>query len=225
MHAEFPGLVSRGFVLQASPSIRPSTSRMSPLFVPADHFRELQKTELFPQAERPLEIDLGCGDGTFLLGMAAEHPERDFLGVERMLGRVSKTARKIAAQHLVNARILRLESAYAVAWLLPRASVSRLHLLCPDPWPKKKHAARRLVNQTEFLDGLARILVPGGEFLLKTDDLPYFEDALLSLESRAHQFERLEWPENAFFYPTTDFERGWLEMGRGIHRARWRLKA
>jgi tRNA (guanine-N7-)-methyltransferase len=198
---------------------------MPPLFVPPDHFRELQHAEIFPDPARPLEIDLGCGDGTFLLGMAAQHPERDFLGVERMLGRVSKTARKIAAQNLPNARIMRLESAYTVAWLLPRASVSRLHLLCPDPWPKKKHAARRLVNQSEFLDGLARILVDGGEFLLKTDDQPYFEDALLSLESREHQFERLEWPEDAFFYPTTDFEKSWLQIGRSIQRARWRLIA
>lgn len=196
---------------------------MPPLFIPPDHFRELRHDEIFPDPSRPLEIDLGCGDGTFLTGMAAHHAERDFLGVERMLGRVEKTARKIAAQNLANARIMRLESAYTVAWLLPRASVSRLHLLCPDPWPKKKHAARRLVNQGEFLDGLTRILAPGGEFLLKTDDQPYFEDALLSFESRTHQFQRLDWPADAFYYPTTDFEQSWLDIGREIHRARWRL--
>lgn len=198
---------------------------MLPLFVPSDHFRELAPTAIFPDTTRPLEVDLGCGDGTFLVGMAAQHPERDFLGVERMLGRVSKTARKIAAQKLPNARIMRLESAYTVAWLLPRASVSRLHLLCPDPWPKKRHAERRLVNQAEFLDGLTRILRPGGEFLLKTDDQPYFEDALLSFESRTHQFQRLDWPDGAFPYTTTDFEATWLAAGRSIHRARWQLKS
>lgn len=196
---------------------------MPALFTPPDHFRELTRAEIFPDSTRPLEIDLGCGDGTFLTGMAAHFPERDFLGVERMLGRVSKTARKIERQQLTNARIMRLESAYTVGWLLPTSSVSRLHLLCPDPWPKKSHAARRLVNQSEFLDGLARILVPGGEFLLKTDDQPYFEDALLSFESRTHQFRRLDWPDDAFFYPTTDFEHDWLHMGRSIHRARWQI--
>jgi tRNA (guanine-N7-)-methyltransferase len=194
---------------------------MSPLFTPSDYFQEL--TEVFPASNRPLEIDLGCGDGTFLTGMAAQHPERDFLGVERMLGRVDKTLRRIERLQLPNARVMRLESSYTVAWLLPRASVSRLHLLCPDPWPKKKHAARRLVNQDEFLDGLTRILVPGGEFLLKTDDQPYFEDALLSFESRTHQFQRLDWPDDAFFYPTTDFEQSWLHVGRSIRRARWQL--
>ncbi len=198
---------------------------MPPVFIPPDHFRKLRHDEIFPDPTRPLEIDLGCGDGTFITGMAAQHPERDYLGVERMLGRVDKTARKIERMQLPNARIMRLESAYTVAWLLPKASVSRLHLLCPDPWPKKKHAARRLVNQAEFLDGLTRILVPGGEFLLKTDDQPYFEDALVSFDSRAHQFERLDWPDDAFFYPTTDFEQSWLDIDREIHRARWRLIA
>ncbi|MCB1277158.1 tRNA (guanosine(46)-N7)-methyltransferase TrmB [Prosthecobacter sp.] len=196
---------------------------MPALFTPPDHFRELTRAEIFPDPTRPLEIDLGCGDGTFLTGMAAHFPERDFLGVERMLGRVSKTARKIERQQLPNARIMRLESAYTVGWLLPSASVSRLHLLCPDPWPKKGHATRRLVNQNEFLDGLVRILIPGGEFLLKTDDRPYFEDALASFATREHQFKRVDWPDDAFFYPSTDFEQDWLRMGRSIHRARWQL--
>ncbi len=192
------------------------------LFVPSDYFRLLRRDEIFPDPHRPLEVELGCGDGSFFLGMAAHHPERDFLGLERMLGRVEKTLKKIARAGLTNAKVLRLESAYSTAWLLPTASVSRLHLLCPDPWPKKKHVARRLVNQQEFLDGLSRILEPGtGEFLLKTDDAPYFEDALASMAARA-DFERLDWPEDAFFYPTTDFESHWLAMGRSIHRARWR---
>lgn len=191
------------------------------LFIPPDYFRELTAAEVFPDPIRPLEVELGCGDGTFLVGMAAQHPERDFLGVERMLGRVSKTSRKINKGNLGNAKVMRLESGYTVGWLLPTASVSRLHLLCPDPWPKKRHTERRLVNQDEFLSGLARILKPGGEFLLKTDDQVYFEDAQASLATRP-QFERLDWPADAFFYPTTDFEQHWLNCGRSMHRARWR---
>ncbi len=191
------------------------------LFVPPDYFRELRHDEIFPDPSRPLEVELGSGDGTFFLHMAREHPERDFLGLERMLGRVEKTLRKIAQAGLQNAKVLRLESGYSTGWLLPTASISRLHLLCPDPWPKKKHAARRLVNQEEFLNGLTRVLKPGGEFLLKTDDAVYFEDALASLGNRP-EFERLDWSADAFFYPTTDFEAHWLAMGRDIHRARWR---
>ena len=191
------------------------------LFIPPDYFRELRHEEIFPDASRPLEVELGSGDGSFFVGMAEHYPDRDFLGLERMLGRVEKTLKKLARAGLTNGKILRLESGYSVGWLLPTASVSRLHLLCPDPWPKKKHAARRLVNQEEFLNGLARVLKPGGEFLLKTDDAVYFEDALVSLGARA-EFERLDWPEDAFFYPTTDFEAYWLSLGRTMNRARWR---
>ena len=194
---------------------------MPPLFLPPDYFRILDKTDLFPDAARPLEIDLGCGDGTFTAGMAAAHPERDFLAVERLKGRVLKTLRKIQSARLTNARVLRLESAYTVRWLLPTAGVSRLHLLCPDPWPKKRHHKHRLINNEEFLSGLERILTPGaGEFLLKSDHEDYFQNALESLGARP-VFQRLPWPDEAFPYPTTDFERHWLAQGKTIHRARW----
>jgi tRNA (guanine-N7-)-methyltransferase len=189
-------------------------------FTPPDYFRELRREDIFPDASRPLEIDLGCGDGTFLLGMAEQFPERDFLGVERMIGRVEKVIKKIQRSGLTNVRILRLESAYTVGWLLPTAGVSRLHLLCPDPWPKLKHHRRRLVVNEEFQKGLARVLVPGGEFLHKTDDAPYFEVAQEQFDGLAG-FTRLEWADGAFYYPETDFEKYWLSKGRTMNRARW----
>jgi tRNA (guanine-N7-)-methyltransferase len=190
------------------------------VFVPADYFSELRREEIFPDPTRPIEVDLGSGDGTFLVEMARQHPERDFLGVERLGGRVLKTARKIKRAGLQNARVLQLESAYSVGWLLPSASISRLHLLCPDPWPKKRHHKNRLVNNAEFLAGLERILASGGEFLLKTDHEEFFENAIESLSLRP-AFSRLEWPADAFFYPQTDFEKLWLTQGLNIHRARW----
>ena len=68
------------------------------ILVPSDYFRELRREEIFPDVSRPLEIDLGSGDGTFLVEMARQHPERDFLGVERLGGRVLKTAKKIKSE-------------------------------------------------------------------------------------------------------------------------------
>ena len=194
-----------------------------PVFIPLDYFRELRKDEIFSDSSRPLEIDLGCGDGSFLIAMAMQHPERNFLGVERLAGRVAKVAKKIAAAGLNNARVLRLESAYTVGWLLPAASVARLHLLCPDPWPKKKHHGRRLMAIEEFQRGLERILEPQGEFLFKTDDAEYFDVGTAEFDALP-AFERLDWPEEAFFYAQTDFERQWLRQGRTLQRARWRKR-
>ena len=193
-----------------------------PIFTPTDYFRVQALHEIFEDAEKPFEIDLGCGDGEFLVEMAARHPERNFLGVERLIGRIEKTAKFIKQRGLTNARVLRLESLYTIAWLLPEHSASRLHLLCPDPWPKKKHEERRLVRMPEFHAALQRVLVPNGEFLLKTDDTPYFENALESFGA-APLFKRLDWPEDAFFYAMTGFESQWLALSKSIHRARWRV--
>jgi tRNA (guanine-N7-)-methyltransferase len=195
---------------------------MAAVFVPNDYFKILRKSDLFEQEDAPLEIDLGCGDGTFTVAMAHQFPERRFLAVERLKGRVEKTARKIKAEELGNARVLRLESAYAVGWLLPSAGVSRLHLLCPDPWPKKKHHKNRIFRQPDFISGLLRILVPGtGEFLLKSDHQGYYEDALEVL-GEVEGLQQVDWEEDAFFYPQTDFEKLWLREGRTIYRGRWR---
>ncbi len=198
---------------------------MQPVFAPANYFRHLEKSEIFPDPTRPLEIDLGCGDGTFTAAIASIHPERDFLAVERLKGRVEKTARKALAARCANAKVMRLESAYTVAWLLPTAGVSRLHLLCPDPWPKKRHHKHRLINSEEFLTGLERILEPGtGEFLLKSDHEEYFQNAIENFATRP-TFERLPWPPDAFPYPQTDFEKHWLSQGKSIHQSRWRRLA
>jgi tRNA (guanine-N7-)-methyltransferase len=188
-------------------------------FVPADYFRRLERDEL-ARPGRPLEVDLGCGDGSFLLEMAAHYPERDFLGVERLLGRVGKVCRKAARRGLENVRVLRLESGYTVEWLLPEESVSRLHLMCPDPWPKARHHRRRLVRPV-FLEAVRRALVPDGEFLFMTDHEGYFEWAR-EMVGDFGKFECLDWKEDAFFHPKTDFQIQWEAEGKPMFRLRCR---
>jgi len=191
-------------------------------FMPADYFRRLERDEVF-SGRRPLEVDLGCGDGSFLLEMAAHHPGRDFLGVERLLGRVRKVCRFAQRRGLDNLKVLRLESRYTVEWLLAPASVSRLHLLCPDPWPKARHHRRRLVQQ-EFLGAVLKVLEPGGEFLFKTDHDEYYEWVLEQVDAFG-RLERLDWPEGAFFYPKTDFQVLWESEGKRLQSLRLRKPA
>lgn len=186
-------------------------------FVPPHYFRRLEKEEI-RHGERPLEIDLGCGDGSFLIDLAREFPERDFIGVERLLGRCKKVARKIARNGLGNARILRLDSKYVVEWLLPEAGVSRIHLLCPDPWPKVRHHRRRLM-QVPFLTAVKTALEPGGEFLFMTDHEEYFEYACEQIRE-SDLFRILPWEEKSFFYPKTDFQIQWEAEGKSMHRIR-----
>ncbi len=187
--------------------------------MPADYFRKMDRSEIC-RDDRPLEVDLGCGDGKFLMEMAKEHPERDFLGVERLLGRVRKVCKKITKRHLDNAHVLRLDSRYVVEWLLPTESVSRLHLLCPDPWPKFKHQRRR-VMQLDFLESVRTCLLPGGEFLFMTDHEEYFQWSVAKVAAYG-KFEVLEWTEDSFFYPKTDFQLQWEGEGKSMFRLRCR---
>src|SRR5512139_3932703 len=98
---------------------------------PASFFARLDLGSLFARPQ-PLEVELGCGDSTFLVALAARHPERNFLGVERLLGRLRKLDRKGRRLGLTNLRGLRIEAAYCLEYLLPFASVSALHVYFPD---------------------------------------------------------------------------------------------
>jgi tRNA (guanine-N7-)-methyltransferase len=187
-------------------------------WVPADCFRIADLGEVFPRSA-PLVLDLGCGDGSFLIELARRHPEQNFLGTERMAGRVEKVCKRIARHRLENARVLRLESHYVVRWLLPATCAETIYVLHPDPWPKRAHHERRLV-QAPFMEAVLRVLRSGGELRVKTDDKPYF----LWMEkvfAAWPQFERIEWEEPAD-WPKTDFERDYIAKGMPIYRARLR---
>jgi tRNA (guanine-N7-)-methyltransferase len=118
-----------------------------------------------------LHVDLGCGEGSFLCAMAQRLPEKNFLGIERLAGRVRSAARKAAA--LNNVRLLHIEISYAVRYLLPPGSVETFYLLFPDPWPKRRHHRRRTVT-ADFVNTLGAALCTGGAIYIATDHLEYF---------------------------------------------------
>jgi tRNA (guanine-N7-)-methyltransferase len=120
----------------------------------------------------PLHVDLGCGDGSFVCALAQRLPDKNFLGIERLLNRVRISARKAAM--LDNVRLLRMESSYAVRYLLPAESVERFYLLFPDPWPKRRHHLRRIVTP-DFLGSIHAALQKNGSIYIATDDADYFE--------------------------------------------------
>jgi tRNA (guanine-N7-)-methyltransferase len=142
--------------------------------VPANYFAPLDLKAIYGR-NAPVEVDLGCGDGSFLVEIAAANPARSFLGIERLLGRVRTAHRKITQRELTNARVLRVESSYAVRRMLPANSVARFHLMFPDPWPKRRHWRRRLVTE-DFFAAIHRVLVPHGVLRIATDQVHYFRE-------------------------------------------------
>src|SRR5262249_23571855 len=144
-----------------------ATSKPEIEFTPANYFAPLDLAELFGRIA-PLEVDLGCGDGGFIAQLAANFPGRNFLGIEKLGGRVRRACKKASRLKVRNVRVVRVESSYAIQYLLPAGSADVVHLLFPDPWPKRKHKRRRIV-QPAFLESVHRLLAPGGRFRIATD--------------------------------------------------------
>ncbi len=193
---------------------------MSSAFVPQDFFHRHSVGEIFQDNQiSACELDLGCGDGSFLLAMAAHYPERKFLGVERLLGRIRRVCREGDKMGLANLRGLRIESRYFLEYFIAPNSISRLHYLFPDPWPKEKHHKNRLVQES-LLPLIHAALTEQGEFLFKTDHEDYFIWVCERFDA-SPLFERVEW-DAAEFYPKTDFQLQWESQGKAIYSAKFK---
>ncbi len=175
----------------------------------------------------PLQVDLGCGDGSFLCELAHLHQDKNFLGIERLVGRVAKACRK--ASPLDNVRVLNVESSYAVGYLLPKASVETFYLLFPDPWPKRRHHRRRIVTKA-FLESTQRALENSGVLQIATDQFDYFRHIERLADASSLQIsEKLDGLKPSSLgeetssdkndgFPLTKFERRFSALGAPIYR-------
>lgn len=178
---------------------------------------DVAKLFLKPQ---PLEVELGCGDASFLAEYARLNPAINFIGIERLLGRLQKLDKKGRRLGLTNVRGIRIESAYLLEFLLPRNCAAALHIYFPDPWPKKKHRRHRLIN--ERFPALARqVLTPGGTVFLRTDDVDYFQQ-MNEVFDAAKEFVKVETPASLAAI-TTDFERDFNAEGIPTLRAAYKV--
>lgn len=153
-------------------------------YIPDDWLYPVDLDKVFDRPG-PVEIDLGCGKGRFLLARASSNPDINFLGIDRMLRRIRKIDNKARRRRLANIRLMRIEGYYAVSYLIPADRIQTYYILFPDPWPKKKHREHRLFNP-RFVDSLHRTLKPQGVVHIATDHLPYFDEiaAIMRGDSR-----------------------------------------
>jgi len=180
--------------------------------IPESCTARLDPQKIFGRAA-PLHVDLGCGDGAFLFALARRMPEKNFLGVERVAGRVEKACCK--ADKIDNMRVLRFETGYAVKYLLPERSVETFHLLFPDPWPKRRHHRRRIVT-AGFLRTIWMALKENGILRIATDHLDYFTRiSRLAEESSLFAFMQ---PSGADDFPASAFEKKFASTGARIYR-------
>jgi len=162
----------------------------------------------------PVHVDLGSGKGRFLLELAAARPEIDLLGVERARKYFELVCHRAARRGISNVRMLHTTGEDLIFRLLPERSVAVMYVLFPDPWPKKRHHKRRFFRR-ENVEGIARVLEPGGRLLVKTDH-PEYAEVIAEVLAAAPGFRTLDAGAAFEGLPMTGFEHKYRDEGRPI---------
>jgi tRNA (guanine-N7-)-methyltransferase len=196
----------------------PDTSRI--LFDPEELDRPLNLVELFGSI-RPVEIEVGCGKGRFLIESAESNPERGYIGLEYAKAYARTITLRSARQRLTNLRLARTEATWFFEECLGDASLDGFHLLYPDPWPKTRHHKRRLI-QHSFLRELRRILKPGAQINIATDHRGYYDWMMEHFAAWKGtfllDFNVIDSPgELRQFSGRTNYEIKFAEEGRPLH--------
>ncbi|SEM78155.1 tRNA (guanine-N7-)-methyltransferase [Sphingomonas gellani] len=174
--------------------------------------------------DRAMEVEIGFGAGEHLAAQAAGRPDHGFIGCEPFLNGVVGALGHVRDGDLSNVR-LHMGDALTVLERLPDASLNRVYLLHPDPWPKARHAKRRMVNNGP-LDMIAAKLRPGGEFRLGTDDPTYCRWSMMVMNAR-RDFAWLATSAADFLtrpddWPETRYERKARRQGHEVWYFRYR---
>jgi tRNA (guanine-N7-)-methyltransferase len=167
-----------------------------------------------------VELEIGCGKGGFLLRRATEFPDRRFVGIEWANKFYKFAADRMARWHITNVRILRTDAEVFVKRHLAPDSLSALHIYHPDPWPKKRHHKRRLI-QAEFVESAIRTLTTGARWSVQTDHEEYFDQIQHLLRNHNRLGEVPFESDDASIIDgkvQTNFEVKYRREGRPIYR-------
>ncbi|HEY6996052.1 MAG TPA: tRNA (guanosine(46)-N7)-methyltransferase TrmB [Xanthobacteraceae bacterium] len=171
---------------------------------------------LFPHPVDEVRLEIGFGAGEYLVSEARARPRTGFIGIEPFVNGMAKALAAVAAEGLANVRLHPGGASEVLAWL-PPASLARVDLVYPDPWPKRRHWKRRFV-QDESVAAIARVLRPNGEFRFATDVPAYAAWTLKHLMRSTHfawtaeraDHWRRAWPD----FPGTRYEAKAKRAGR-----------
>ena len=164
----------------------------------------------------PRILEIGCGMGETTATIAAAHPDNDYIGIEVHAPGVGSLLKEIATRELTNLRVIRHDAVEVLRDMIPHGTLAGIHVYFPDPWPKKRHRKRRLI-QPPFVHELALRLAPGGYLHCATDWEEYARQMLevpgaepLLANTAAGFAPRPEWR------PQTKFETRGLKLGHGV---------
>jgi tRNA (guanine-N7-)-methyltransferase len=163
-------------------------------------------------------LEIGFGAGEALSSFAQAHPEMDCLGVEVHPPGVGHLLLELQALHLENCRVIAHDAVEVLRQQIPPGSLALVHIFFPDPWPKKRHHKRRLI-QPDLVQLLVQALAPGGTLRLATDWEPYAQHMSMVLRATAglnNLAGDTEFVERPALRPMTRFERRGHRLGHGV---------
>jgi tRNA (guanine-N7-)-methyltransferase len=176
----------------------------------------LELDALFARSAAKRILEIGCGMGETTARIAAAHPENDYLGVEVYTPGVGSLCKRIAEQSLGNVRVICHDAVEVVRDMLPKASLDGIHIFFPDPWQKKRHHKRRLI-QIPFVTLLAGRLKPGGCLHCATDWEEYAAQMLeVCMSVDLLQNTADGYAPRPEYRPLTKFEQRGLRLGHGV---------
>ena len=169
-----------------------------------------------------VEIDLGCGKGSFTSELALAYPDRHIIAVDILIGRLRKLAKRNERLGIQNIHLIKAEAWHFICRCIPDKSVDRLHILCPDPWPKARHKGHRLIS-SEFIFRMSNKLKNNGVFHFATDDVNYFESAV-NIVNKTNLFSFVPNEIDDIKNIKSDFEIRWNEMGLNVNHSAWKIR-
>ncbi|MBJ6725327.1 tRNA (guanosine(46)-N7)-methyltransferase TrmB [Geomesophilobacter sediminis] len=176
--------------------------------------------------DRPLALEIGCGVGDFILKTALDEPDTNFIAIDFYNKGCWKSCRRLDKHGVSNVRVLRDEARLFVTERIAKGSLSAVYINCPDPWPKKRHRKRRLVNR-EFVEFMLDYLVPGGDFFFATDFDDYGIDvaqALPGVERLENQFAPDLYRHDFPGYHLSKYMRKFMAEGKQIYFVHYKVK-
>jgi tRNA (guanine-N7-)-methyltransferase len=174
--------------------------------------------------DNPVEIEVGCGKGRFLLEASQKHPERNYVGIERAPKYVRRTRERLLKHHAKTTLIVWSDAPYFVNDYLTDNSVQAYHIYFPDPWPKKRQRKRRIFRNDPFLQGMTRTLKSdGGRIHVATDYAEYFDEIHAKM-THTPPLVHLSPDTPDIEHIPTNFEIKYINEGRQIYRAVYEVR-
>lgn len=167
----------------------------------------------------PVHIEIGCGKGSFIAGMARVNPDINYVAIEKVEDVIVLAMEKVSAEGLSNVRFISID-AQNLADFFQKGEICRIYLNFSDPWPKKKQAKRRLTHKN-FLDIYRSVLSAGDKICFKTDNRALFEFSLNSFADEDFKLSNITLDLHASSFEgnvMTEYEKRFSEMGMPIYR-------